>query len=61
MMLSYSCGNVVEKVPMAEDDGYVFLDSCASKRLFIVKDQSVLCCERWAMGYSYYEFPGWLD
>ena len=27
---------------MAEDDGYVFLDSCASKRLFIVKDQSVL-------------------
>ena len=27
---------------MAEDDEYVFLDSCASKRLFIVKDQSVL-------------------
>ena len=42
MMLSYSCGNFVEEVHMAEDDGYVFLDSCESKRLFIVKDQSVL-------------------
>ena len=42
MMLSYSCGNFVEEVHMVEDDGYMFLDSCASKRLFIVKDQSVL-------------------
>ena len=42
MMISYSCGNFVEEVHMAEYDGYVFLDSCASKRLFIVKDQSVL-------------------
>ena len=37
MMLSYSCGNVVEDVRMAEDDGYVFLDSCASKTTLYCK------------------------
>ena len=37
MMLSYSCGNFVEEVHMAKDDGYVILDSCASKRLFVEK------------------------
>ena len=31
-----------EEVNMAEDDNYVFLNSCASNKLFILRDQSYL-------------------
>ena len=31
-----------DEVNMAEDDEYVYMDSCSSKRLFILRDQSCL-------------------
>ena len=41
ILMSNSCNNDNE-VNMAEDDEYVYLDSCASKRLFFLRDQSCL-------------------
>ena len=41
ILLSNSCNND-DEVNMAEDDEYVYLDSCATKRLFILRDQSCL-------------------
>ena len=42
MIDTCSCNNDKDEVNVAEDDEYVFLDSCASKRLFILRDQSYL-------------------
>ena len=41
ILMSNSCNND-DEVNMAEGDEYVCLDSCASKRLFILRDQSCL-------------------
>ena len=40
MIDSCSCNNDKDEVNVAEDDDYVYLDSCASKRLFILRNQS---------------------
>ena len=42
MIASCSCNNNKEETNVAEDDEYVYLDSCASQRLFILSDQLFL-------------------
>ena len=37
-----NCYNNDDEVNVAEDDEYVYLDSCASKQLFILRDKSCL-------------------
>ena len=42
MIDSCSCNNDKYKINEAKTDEYVYLDSCASKCLFILRDQSFL-------------------